>query len=434
MRFSQFLYLILKAIGYSFGWYLTIILPVIVFNIAALIADHYQYNIGISIVTAFSIVQIAFCVYCFFEIINDDIQLKENRLAAEIRSIKKENDQLIASYEAKQKNLENRIQRLINLISIKSPFKYTANMLTDITSAIFDNSINWLYNKHPPARKAAEDVNRYKTLYNKLLVESKEKEYKYEYLLNAFPEIREYIDSDEDLIAISEHLSYSELEESRDRRKDYLSQDEYKKLSESDKSQLALDRYIARQKSKWQIGRDYEMCCAFFYMKEGYSVELHGIKYRLKDFGRDLIAIKDNGPLFGKEILIIQCKNWSHTRTIHENVIMQLFGTATEYEISNSFYASNEIIPVLAIPPHTKLSDEALYFARKLKIKIRKIPNTEFPRIKCNINNGSKIYHLPFDQQYDRTEIKNKGECYAYTVAEAESKGFRRAMRHTFTN
>jgi hypothetical protein len=54
----------------------------------------------------------------------------------------------------------------------------------------------------------------------------------------------------------------------------------------------------------------------------------------------------------------------------------------------------------------------------------------EFPRIKCNINGKDKIYHLPFDQQYDRTQIKNNGEFMAWSVAEAESKGFRRAKRH----
>jgi hypothetical protein len=52
--------------------------------------------------------------------------------------------------------------------------------------------------------------------------------------------------------------------------------------------------------------------------------------------------------------------------------------------------------------------------------------------IKCNINQGTKekIYHLPFDQQYDRTKILPElGEFYADTTAEAEEKGFRRAFR-----
>ena len=53
--------------------------------------------------------------------------------------------------------------------------------------------------------------------------------------------------------------------------------------------------------------------------------------------------------------------------------------------------------------------------------------------IKCNINQATneRIYHLPFDQQYDRTKIiPALGECYVRTVAEAESLSFRRAFRH----
>ena len=46
-----------------------------------------------------------------------------------------------------------------------------------------------------------------------------------------------------------------------------------------------------------------------------------------------------------------------------------------------------------------------------------------------NRANGDKIYHLPFDQQYDRCIINEPGEFYASTVAEAEKAGFRRAMR-----
>ena len=50
--------------------------------------------------------------------------------------------------------------------------------------------------------------------------------------------------------------------------------------------------------------------------------------------------------------------------------------------------------------------------------------------IKCNINNKNKIYHLPFDQQYDRVVIeKDKGELYVKTVKEAEDLGFRRAKK-----
>ena len=52
--------------------------------------------------------------------------------------------------------------------------------------------------------------------------------------------------------------------------------------------------------------------------------------------------------------------------------------------------------------------------------------------IKCNINPASntKIYHLPFDQQYDKIKVGDQeGELYALTVKEAEKLGFRRAFR-----
>lgn len=60
--------------------------------------------------------------------------------------------------------------------------------------------------------------------------------------------------------------------------------------------------------------------------------------------------------------------------------------------------------------------------------------NKKYPMIKCNINQSSKekIYHLPFDQQYDKTKIiPEQGEFYASTVEEAEINGFRRALRYS---
>lgn len=59
-------------------------------------------------------------------------------------------------------------------------------------------------------------------------------------------------------------------------------------------------------------------------------------------------------------------------------------------------------------------------------------PLASYPCIKCNVSrrDGTKIYHLPFDQQYDRTLIEEeKNECYVETVKEAEDLGFRRAFR-----
>lgn len=51
--------------------------------------------------------------------------------------------------------------------------------------------------------------------------------------------------------------------------------------------------------------------------------------------------------------------------------------------------------------------------------------------IKCNISeSGEKIYHLPFDQMYDKTFITPKnGDLYVATVTEAELYGFRHAHK-----
>lgn len=80
----------------------------------------------------------------------------------------------------------------------------------------------------------------------------------------------------------------------------------------------------------------------------------------------------------------------------------------------------------------TSLSEIAQKCAEYLHIEVTQ--NYEFqdyPLIKCNISHsGEKIYHLPFDQQYDRVQISfGKGEQYVTTIQEAEKLGFRRAHR-----
>jgi len=77
-------------------------------------------------------------------------------------------------------------------------------------------------------------------------------------------------------------------------------------------------------------------------------------------------------------------------------------------------------------------SETAHEFAEILGVNlIDNFPLLKYPIIKCNVSmrDGSKIYHLPFDQQYDSTIIKYKNECYVETIAEAEALGFRRAFR-----
>ena len=157
--------------------------------------------------------------------------------------------------------------------------------------------------------------------------------------------------------------------------------------------------------------------------RNGFIVQQYGCINGVEDLGRDIIAQK------GNEIYIIQCKYWSKTKVIREKYIMQLFGTKVEYEITHPDLF-NKV--KAAFVTNIELSETAKKFAKHLDIIVKKVDMGVYPVIKCNINNGNKIYHLPFDQQYDRTEIKLKGEFWAYTVKEAVDKGFRRAYRHIY--
>lgn len=401
----------------------------IVINPKVLISHSYApYIFDIAFFTA-----IASLAYFVWTISKDRYNELSDRLSNEYKRKLAELDKLKIDlkdeFEQKNRQLNNKESEIKDLLHSATPFKRSASLIADLESLYFDDCSRFLKYKRHPARTAAMEVLRIKREAVNYIKLYKEIEFKYEYILNAFPEIQEYVQSDEDLLYVGEHCSYNDLDDMHDYRKDYLSQNEYNQLSEDEKSQLALDRYLSSKKSKWEIGRDYEMSCAMQMQKRGYRVELHGIKYKLEDLGRDLIAKKTLGGMFGEEILIIQCKNWSKERTIHENVIYQLFGTSIEYQIYNNKY-SQEIIPVLMIPPHCSVSEMAVKVAERLKIRIERVPFSDFPRIKCNINHGERIYHLPFDQLYDRVEIKLPGEFYAWNVAEASRNGFRRAKRH----
>ena len=307
--------------------------------------------------------------------------------------------------------------------------------IADLKTLAYDEAAYWLQHKPHPAIKSAEEVkNEYKKKTNDAIRAEKIATYKLEALLAVYPQLKEYI---EDERGIKELLYTPEdLESTRDLVVDYLSKDEWQKLSSIERNQLALDRYVnGRKKDNWGIGKEYEMSCAYVYENKGFCVERCGVEKKYEDLGRDLIA-KRGGDLWGDNqlVYIIQCKYWSSDRKIHENVIMQLYGTTIAYIVQNYNYRNSKVIPVLMMPSFSVLSETAKKFVEILGVTVIRQDLVDYPRIKCNINADSKIYHLPFDQQYDRTKIDKEGEFYAWTVKEAEEKGFRRAMRHIPNN
>ena len=325
---------------------------------------------------------------------------------------------IIENAERKNKYVSQQIELLDKLAKEKlGAIPYFANLLSDYLVMHYQESAQYLDSKSHPAHKEASRIRELQKETREYIYSFKTLQYRMDYLESLYPNIYDVFDYNP-----SDEPFELETDETTDRVRYYLTPEEYSILSSTEKNQLALDRYVEGRKSKWQIGRDYEMYIGRCFEQKGYSVAYTGIIKNLEDMGRDLIATK------GENTYIVQCKNWSQDKNIHEKHVFQLYGTVvleqlqSEKKICGVFVASNE------------LSQKAKDIAEFLKIKIyEKIPLKNFPRIKCNINatTGEWIYHLPFDQQYDTTIIdKERGEFYALTVKEAEENGFRRAFKH----
>lgn len=280
--------------------------------------------------------------------------------------------------------------------------------------------------KSHPAPKSAERVREIaarrrvaEKLYRVL-------KYQLEYYENLFPWLVDFKGEDiDDLITQiieSKEGGKEEQIESDDPVKRWLTTAEYIRLPAVERNQRALDRYWQKPKTKWEIGRDYERFIGYLYESEDYGVYYQGIVEGFADLGRDLICTKDDIAE------VIQCKYWSKEKQIHEKHIFQLYGTVVAYKID---HPDKKVSACFATS--TALSSRAKQFAAELGIKILEdYPLKQYPCIKCNVSrrDETKIYHLPFDQQYDRTLIEQeRNECYVTTVKEAEALGFRRAFR-----
>ncbi len=214
---------------------------------------------------------------------------------------------------------------------------------------------------------------------------------------------------------------------------------EFEALSPVQRNQKALERYITNHKSNWQIGREFERYTGYLLEEKGYAVDYHGAIEGFDDLGRDLIALKE------EKTLIVQCKYWAQNKVIHEKHLYQLYGTFCDYVISRNLRpdskqhemfserdALKNVTPIFITT--AQLSERAKKIASLLGIQVQESLPTKlnYPRVKCNVSqrDGQKIYHLPFDQQYDRVKIEpERGEFYTSDCIEAEEKGFRRAWR-----
>lgn len=364
----------------------------------------------------------------------------------EVKKAMIENDVNFQSLKAQKKRVEGEITSLLNTFDIRiEEAKRKIERETDVPKVLKSVVDSWvmykgilweeqLYAKFKGKKigyATVEDLKSSLRMFKEKMRSTKEIEYKYNYILSLFPDLEKYVDSESLQWQSEEDVEYV------DRRQGYLSKEEWEQLSDTEKSQRALDNYNERRKlTNTQVGRDYEEYIAHLFREKlkGCNVTMFGEERGLADLGRDLI-VRDKTKVY-----IVQCKRWSSEKVIREKHIMQLFGSTIEYcwETKQAGMHPLEVVGKTVIPVFvatTDLSETATKFAERLGVVVEKQPIGEYPQIKCNIGKeGEKIYHLPFDQQYNRTIIlRENGEFMAWTVEEAENAGFRRAKKHNFS-
>jgi hypothetical protein len=304
---------------------------------------------------------------------------------------------------------------------------WLAKFVADADRALDEAIAHKLLVKKRPAMKASEEVAEARAERRAY----KERVKFLEYQLLSFKEYFPFLEEYEDLI-LDEAVELRgtdalEILEASDPVLRFVPKVDYDRLPASERNQMALDRYLASGLSKAQIGRMYERYLGYLYEQKGWNVEYQGIFKGYEDLGRDLICTK------GNQVQIVQAKCWSAEKVIREKHIFQLFGTSQMYLLNHCNDALFDLQLKAVLMTTTSLSEVAQKAADWLKVEVRQNVRLDktYPLIKCNVNGSSKIYHLPFDQQYDRTKIvAERGECYVRTVAEAEAKGFRRAFRY----
>ncbi|MGB2799632.1 MAG: hypothetical protein WBC82_07310, partial [Dehalococcoidia bacterium] len=300
---------------------------------------------------------------------------------------------------------------------------------------------SYLEDRPHPAPKAAEEHRQIAKERREAEKAARIADHLLQYCRFLAPWLDEYIgmEAEElDIIIKEIHASWEKREEEFDEEvKRQVGPKKYEGLTPNEKLQKKLDWYWGKSnKSNWQIGRDYERYIGYLYEQKGWNVYYHG-KKGYEDLGRDLICKKVN------VVEIIQCKYWAREKIIHEKHIYYLFGTTVEYFLENfggqenlqlalfpNLVQKRNVTPKLIIT--IEVSPKAAQVAKVLGVVIEKIPFERYPSVKCNVSRRTeeKIYHLPFDQQYDTTLIEEERlERYVETVEEAEALGFRHAYR-----
>ncbi len=342
--------------------------------------------------------------------------------------------------ELKESQLKEQEVAIDTLVKEKTQgFPWLVKVYDDYFSLQDGKLANALIIKPHPALRASETVRQISKERREAEKAARLANYILDYCRYLAPWLDEYIglETEElDEIVKEIHSAWEKKEKEFDEEVRRHYGPKYEGLTPTEKLQKKLDWYWGKpNKSNWQIGRDYERYIGYLYEIKGWNVYYHG-KKGFEDLGRDLICKKANA------VEIIQCKRWAQEKIIHEKHIYYLFGTTVEYFIENfggedlqlalfpSLVRKRNVIPKLVTT--IDVSPKAEQVAEVLGVVIEKVPSEPYPSVKCNVarRTGEKIFHLPFDQQYDTILIEEERlECYVETVAEGEALGFRHAYR-----
>jgi Restriction endonuclease len=282
---------------------------------------------------------------------------------------------------------------------------------------------NYLRYKKRPAHSAADNVRVIAAEKRQWMTVAKKLEFELAQLSEYFPPIAEY------RTAIAEEIVNATLLEDSQSPIDpvlsFITAEEWKNLPVLKREELALERYITgRAKNAADAGRRYERYLGYRYESQGWNVTYEGAIKGFDDYGRDLICIKNN------VIHVVQAKRWNiDKRILHMKHVVQLFGTTKLLQIERNFEKSPKAILIST----AEFAEDALLVAKALGVTLETVKfEQRYPLIKVHIGrNGEPLYHLPFDQQYDRVQLKkDDGDRYVMNIHEALGLGARRAMRY----